>query len=96
MSFEHKGVNLLLQIGKRSEGDSTGDVCRAIEILGTTVEQQHALRLQGDIRLWRRFIVYDGGVFTIAGNRIEGDVAIQRLFSTKARQFPINTNLCQF
>ena len=79
-----------------ADGDCAGDVRCAVEILGTAVEQQHTFRLQGDIRLWRRFVVYDGSMFTIAGNRVEGDVAIQRLFCTKARQFLIDTNLCQF
>ena len=96
MSLQYQGVDFLFFLCQWSECDGTGDVRCAVEILGTAVEQQHTFRLQGDIRLWRRFVVYDGGVFTIAGNRVEGDVTIQRLFCTKARQLLIDTNLCQF
>ena len=51
MALEHEGVDLLLFLSQWSEGDGTGDIRRAVEILRTTVEQQHALGLQGNIRL---------------------------------------------
>ena len=96
MPLEHKGVDMLLQIGKRSKGDGTGNICRAIEILGTTVEQQHTLRLQGDICLWSGFVVNDGGMATVAGDGIEGDIAVERLFGSQRGQFLINRDFRQF
>ena len=95
MALEYKGVDLLLQIGKRSEGDGTGNVCRAIEILGTTVEQQHTLGLQGDICLWGGLVVNDGGMGAVAGDGIEGDIAVEGLFGSQRGQFLINRDFRQ-
>ena len=82
MAFEHEGIDLFFLISQRSESDGTGNIRRAVEILRTTIEQQHALGLQGDIRLWRGLIVHDGCVRAISGNRVERDIAIEGLLST--------------
>ena len=96
MTFEHEGVDLLLFLRQWSEGNGTSDIRRAVEILRTTVEQQHAFGLQGDIRLWRSLIVHDGSMSAVSGDGIERDVTIERLLSPETRQFLVDGNLCQF
>ena len=95
MPLQYQRIDFLLLIRERSEGDGTGDVCRTVEILSATVEQQQTLWLQGYIGLWRSLVMNDGSMLAIARDGIEGDVSIERLLSTEGGEFLVDGDFGQ-
>ena len=81
--LEHKCIYFPFFLGEGAEGNGTGDVRRAVEILCTTVKQQQASGLEWDIGLGCRFVMHDGSMGAVAGDGVEGDVTIERLLSTE-------------
>jgi hypothetical protein len=91
MAFEHKGIDTTHLFCERPESNGTGDVRGAIEILGSAVEQEQALWLQGDIGLWGSLIMHNGAMSLISGDGIKGDVTIERLLSTKSGKLLVDS-----
>lgn len=83
MAFQHQGIDILL-LRERAKGDGSGDIRRAVEILGSAVEQQHSLRLQGDVRLGRGLIMHDGSMGAIAGIDERGNTNSNVMTATAA------------
>ena len=96
MSLEHQGIDMLHLFSQRAKGNGTGDVGSAVEILGAAVQQQQSFGLEWDIRLGRRFIVYDSAMIAIAGNGVEGDIAIEGLLSPEGGQLAVDGHLRLF
>ena len=90
MPLQHEGINTFLFLGKRTEGDGTGDVGGAVEILGAAVEQEETLWPQEDIAVGRCLIMHDGPVCLIAGYGIEGYAFEERLLCPESCQFLVN------
>ena len=71
MAFEHQCVDVALLFSDRTEGNRAGDIRRSVLILRSAVQQQQAMRLQGDVGLRSSFIVNDGSMLFVARNRVE-------------------------
>ena len=90
MPLQHEGINVLLFLGERTEGDGTGDIGGAVEVLGSAVEQQETFRFQRDVCFWRGFIVHDGAMCLIGSDGVKRDVAIEGLFGAEGFNFSRN------
>ena len=79
MGLEHKGVDSALLVGERAEGDGTGDVGGAVEILSAAVYEQQPFGAQGGIGGRCGLVVHYGTVVGVCRNGVERRPAVQLL-----------------
>ena len=82
MSLQHEGIDAPLLVCQRAQGNGARNVCRAVEILCATIEQQKTFRQQRHVSLCRSLIVDDSPVGLIACYGVERDTTKQGLFSS--------------
>ena len=62
MSLQHESIDAPLLVCQRAQGNGARNVCRAVEILCATIEQQKTFRQQRHVSLCRSLIVDDSPV----------------------------------
>ena len=92
VSFQHERIDASLLFGQRSECDSSRDVGRTVLILRATVYEQQPLRLQRHVGRLGGFVVHDGAVLLVGSNRVERDVAKQRLLAAQFIESPCDAH----
>ena len=82
-------------MGRRADCDGPSDVCRAIQVLPTGIDQQERVRFNTAIGFFRHAIVDDCAIRASARNRVKGYVAQSVGGATEAFKRTHHVNLGQ-